>query len=129
MLHLGLFENFKSEATMVVCSGNNKDMELLLSLVARVHSGDQELIPLHNEAVVASHRPVKLFAARSLPRKQAVGEFVLLCAGEAGLEIQDKIKSLTECADGHQYFEPTEDKGTLMLSVNEYNDEWWASHG
>ena len=129
MLHLGLFENFKSEATMVVCSGNNKDMELLLSLVARVHSGDQELIPLHNEAVVASHHPVKLFAAPSLPRKQAVGEFVLLCAGEAGLEIQDKIKSLTECADGHQYFELTEDKGTLMLSVNEYNDEWWASHG
>ena len=59
---------------MVVCSGNNKDMELLLSLVARVHSGDQELIPFHTEAVVASHHPVKLFAARSLPRKQAVGE-------------------------------------------------------
>lgn len=129
MLRLGLFENFKSEAKMVLCSGNHEDMKFLLSLVTRVHSGDQESIPLHNEAFVVPNHSVKLFAARSLPKRQAAGEFALLCSGEAGLDILGMIKSLTEGGAGHQYFDLAEGMGTLMISLNEYNDEWWASHG
>jgi hypothetical protein len=129
MLHLGLFENFKSEAQIVLCSGNSKDMEFLFLLVTSLYSGDQKLIPLHNEAFVAPNHPVKLFAARSLPKKQTAGEFVWLCSGEAGLDIPGMIKPLMAGLAGHQYFELAEGKGTLMISVNEYNDEWWASHG
>ena len=104
-------------------------MELLLSLVARVHSGDHNLISLHDEAAVALNHPVKLFAARSLPRSQAATEFILLCADDAGLEVLGKIRPLIEVRHGHQYFDLGGDTVPLMISVNEYQDEWWENHG
>jgi hypothetical protein len=129
MLRLGLFENFKSEEKMILCSGNSKDMEFLHELLGRVESGTQESIPLHDHASVAPNHPVKLFAVRSLPLKPTAGEFALFCSGEAGLEIRDKIKPLTKVQDGHQYFDLSQDGGTLMISVDEYDDEWWTTHG
>lgn len=129
MLRLGLFENFKSEAKMVVCSGNREDMAHLLSLVTRVHSGVQDSVPLHDEVVVAPNHPTKLFLAQSLPPRQATNEFSLLFSDDVGREIHEKITSLKGVVHGHQYFELAGNKGTLMISVDEYDDEWWTNHG
>ena len=130
MLRLGLFDNFKPDYTQtILLSGHREDMELLMALLSPVLSGRQESVALHDRVLMAPNHRVKVFALRALPEKQNADEFFLLCSNELGLEIRDKIKPLMAVNTGHQYFDLTGKKGVLMISVGEYDDSWWTTHG
>jgi hypothetical protein len=130
MLRLGLFDNFKPENNRtILLSGDGRDMGTLVALLDPVLSGRQESVTLHDRISVTPNHPVKIFAVRSLPEKPTTGEFFLLCSADLSLEIRDKIEPLMNAQDGHQYFDLAHKAGTLMVSVGEYDDSWWTTHG
>jgi|GEM_PF-3382414 len=124
MMNLGYLENFKGD-NIVLLSGAAEDIKLLSSKLAEfVKSGESEW-PIHPIASISVTHSLKLWASRG---GTGVG-FRWLCSAEEFPTIQEKLEPLANGGAGHQYFPLSRSSAELMVSVGEYDADWWKHHG
>ena len=130
MLRLGFFQDFKSE-NMVLLTGTKEDICALCDRIGIALSGSTNVLALHDLASVAPNNKAKLFVVLK-PSSKARGNaktFFWLCSKEAFPEVEDKLSALGNSKGGHHYFDLEGSNTKLMVSVGEYNDDWWQKHG
>lgn len=129
-LHLGFFADFKWSDS-VLLTGTPHDIESLSLALGKFVGSNEQQFPIHNLASVAPRHQVQLFAHR-VPQESLHSnptQFSWLCASSSLSDIQAKLLALVHSNNGHQYFD-LEGSGTqLIVSVGEYNDNWWQEHG
>jgi hypothetical protein len=128
MLRLGFFPSFKGSDT-VLLSGLPEDIEQLSAQLIPVVSGVKPALALHELATVALNHPVTLVATQSSSPLRGPHVFSWVCDANSQSDIKAKLGSLAGSGKGHQYFELAGSATTLMVSVGEYSDDWWQSHG
>jgi hypothetical protein len=78
--------------------------------------------------LVSKHHPVELVASR-LSRVAGVG-YQWNCSPYEFRTIRGKLEPLSvESARGHQYFELVQSEVKLIVSIGEYDGQWWQEHG
>ena len=123
MIRIGLVSNLKGADTVLV-EGSPSDIEALGRALSEVASGKP--LPVHDTAAVAPRHPVRLFAASASPE---AGAFWWKCSNEKIGTIKGKLEPLTIGGSGHKYFELEGTAVQLMVSVDEYGQEWWETNG
>jgi hypothetical protein len=117
-LAIGLFPNFKFDATVLVrCT--EPGISALRQLVS---ASAQSPVAIHEHASVAPKHRVELWAA---PNAVSFG---LTWVSPLDSGADEQLASLCANGAGHQYFELSRFDVALMVSLNEYDDEWWVAH-
>jgi opacity protein-like surface antigen len=56
-------------------------------------------------------------------------EFVVSVSGYWAVRVKEKLKPLLLAGSGHQYFDVTPSTAVLVVSVGEYDANWWRRIG
>ena len=131
MLRLGLFNELNKGQDIVLLAGTNEDIRMLSDHIGHALSKPVGLLALHDFASVALNHHLELFAVLKPQPKiyEDAPRFFWICSEETFPEVEDKLSVLVGCKAGHHYFDLEGSATTLMVSVNEYDDEWWQKHG
>lgn len=119
-LLLGRFPEFKgAETVLLSCTrfgvGN---------LVAYLQPALFRPVGVHEIAEVSQSRPTGLFVAAA-PIK---GAPTLVVDQLELARVSEKLRVLAHADAGHQYFDLVGAPATLLVSLNEYDEEWWRTH-
>lgn len=129
-LHLGFFPDFKWSDS-VLLSGTTHDIENLSLALGKFVESKAQQFPIHNLASIAPRHYAHLFAqsATSNTHHSNQPQFSWLCASSSLPDIQGKLLALARSGNGHQYFDLDGSDTQLVVSVGEYNDNWWQENG
>ena len=129
-LHLGFFPDFKWSDS-VLLTGTAQDIEELSLALGKFVESKEPQYPIHNLASIAPRHQAQLFAQRSTsePHHSKPPQFSWLCASSSLPDIQAKLLALAHSGNGHQYFDLESPDTQLIVSVGEYNDNWWQENG
>lgn len=133
-LRIAFFKDFKGEDT-VLLSGDAEAMKSLLDIVQDIASGRTER--LHLESLPFVEAQVSIVAERSTASSglryssKSPLSFSWRLSPDDWEDVSLRMVALLEHASGHQYFDylGVLDDARLMVSMNEYTDEWWTRHG
>ena len=121
MLRLGFFERFKGVDTVLLC-GDRGDIAALREKIDFLSSSCAgRSVAIHELCAVSQRSPVELFA---LPT-HSLGNGNSFAYSE---DVSGKLAVLEQTTSGHQYFELANQRA-LMVSVGEYDDSFWRTHG
>lgn len=84
-------------------------------------------LPVHELASVSQKHPARLYVT-SVPT-QRPDAFFWSCSEANIQEVREMLVALANCETGHQYFDLAGASADLVVSVGEYDDEWWREHG
>jgi hypothetical protein len=117
---LGYFRGFKGGNTVLLALDRADVSVLCRSIAAAVNN--EEPLAIHEMALVAKQHAVRLFVySESMCVSVGEGNW----AWSIDLEDVDPKLKVLEHGNGHQYFD-LEPKGTqLIVSVGEYDEQWW----
>ena len=129
-LRLGFFADFKG-SDLVLLAGASSDVEnLSLALVKFAESNGRQFA-IHNLASIAPRHQTQLFVHHTAQetRHLVPAQFSWLCTSSSMPDIQTKLLELVHSSNGHQYFDLEGSDTQLIVSIGEYNDDWWQEHG
>jgi hypothetical protein len=124
MLRIGRFENFKGGNSVLLC-GSADDITSLSKRLANVVAASMQPLAVHGFAKKAQNRPQLLIAVRSIPRIETKASAFWLCNTETIKE----LLALAKAGHGHQYFALQGNASLLVVSVGEYDENWWEMNG
>jgi hypothetical protein len=124
MLRIGRFTKFKGQDTALL-SGDADDIASLTKQLAMVVGGSLDALLVHDLAQVSPTCELELIAARSIPGPIKKDRHYWRC--DAAL--LDNLSSLTTVSSGHQYFDIAGSEAVLLVSVGEYDADWWQKNG
>ena len=124
-LRLGFFADFR-DPTLLLSGTAQAMVELSQALEEFVGAGRDEL-PLHELASISQRHPARLHAVRALTQRSDA--FCWSCSEADFRGIREMLVALASCKSGHQYFNLVGSSVDLVVSVGEYEDEWWREHG
>ena len=132
-VHLGYFENFKSNDTLLM-EGDTEGLRHLARVLRSLERGSADAIEIHGLPFVERHHGVRLTAKRAphdlVARVDASSnEFTWERTDVGWQDAADKVEVLVECAEGHHYLEATEDQVVVEVSKGEYGSDWWIRNG
>ena len=121
---LGFFADFRDPT--VLLSGTPASMRMLLQAMQRFAAGADDLFAIHELAFVALRDSVPLYATKSsdaLPNA-----FCWQWGPMYSEEHLEKFEALVTHGRGHQYFDLIDQQADLVLSIGEYDEQWWRAH-
>lgn len=130
-VHLGYFEDFKSDNTLLL-EGDVEGLEHLEQALRSLAIGEVKSLAIHALEFVEAHQGVQLFAylsARDLGISRNESGFQWPRTSEGWEETADKIAAVKDDGHGHHYLDATKDEFTVMVSSGEYGSQWWAQNG
>jgi hypothetical protein len=122
-LRLGYFENFKG-GNVVLLTADREDVPLLRKMLEAAMT---EAVPfaIHEVAAIARRHLVRLFVCpTAVSFRSSGGEWVWRLTVLECLDVDSKLQ-LLERMTGHQYFDIEGARAQLMVSVGEYDANWW----
>ena len=118
MLRLGFFERFKGSDTVLLC-GNAEDIAALRQRLAHLASpASEDTVAVHELCSVSAKNPAQLFALSGATGNGFVYD----------QDVSAKLAVLEQAVSGHQYFDLPNNR-VLLVSVGEYDDRFWHTHG
>jgi hypothetical protein len=126
-IRLGYFEDFKG-SNMLLIALDREDVAILRRELTMAAT-QEEPHPLHQIALVAQQHPARLFVcAGSIPFQSGGRDFVWRLNAPEHADADSKLGVLENGSSGHQYFN-LEGSAPLIVSVGEYDADWWARVG
>jgi hypothetical protein len=121
-LRLGFFTDFKGADT-VLLHGTPHDVLALAERLATSPSLSLTPLALHELAIVAPLHSVRLFVGSGT--SPTAGDPLWSCSPSELPSIQASLSALAAGCPAHQYFALVNSAAQLIVSVGEYDDEWW----
>jgi hypothetical protein len=123
-MRLGYFPGFKGgDAVLVSCAPT--DVATLRSLLRKA-SGTDAALPIHEHGAVTATSPVELVAARTGVVVAAADRRFTWRLDSTYSSVDGLLEGLQQATTGHQYFDLDRTSAFLMVSVGEYDENWWA---
>ena len=119
-LVLGHFQDFKGSDTILLSCSRIGVERLLRELGA----AEASPVALHLICQVTPKHPTTLFAAG----KPVAGNVTWVVPTSELPGVSEMLQSLARTDQGHQFFDLQGSSATLVVSLNEYNEEWWRAH-
>ena len=114
---IGFFEQFKGADTVLLSITTEEGRDLAARLQDFAASN---AVAMEIDARSVPGHETRLVAVREAQTARGRGEYRWLCGPAELGNIIDKLKSVINVAEGHQYFELVASKVQLMISVGEY---------
>jgi hypothetical protein len=127
MLRLGLFRNFKDCDAAVLVAADNKGLIALVDAVDAAVANPQTLIAVHDLCEVSIKHGVSLYFSAAEHFRLGDAEYVLAVSSYWAATVKEKLQPLLLAGSGHQYFDVTPSTAMLVISVGEYDANWWRS--
>jgi hypothetical protein len=124
-LRLGFFADFRDPSLLL--SGSADALRNLVRELEKFVASDRDELSIHELAWVSPTHPARLYAVRAAVPKP--GAFCWSCSSSEFEVVRGKLATLASSDAGHQYFELLGADSDLVVSVGEYDDEWWHQHG
>jgi hypothetical protein len=125
MLRLGVFQEFKGDEAAVLIAADEAGIIALIDAVAAAAPSPQTPFAVHDLCEVSARYGVRLYlSAAERPRPQSTG-YSLSVSGYWADTTKEKLQPLQSANSGHQYFELIPPTAVLVVSVGEYDANWW----
>ena len=111
----------------MLLEGEPEDIKYLSDYLGEFAASSEHRLSIHQLGAVSLRHPVQLFASHSA--QNAGAEFCWLCSASEISTVQGMLESLSSSRIGHQYFNLVGTPVQLLISVGEYGESWWQSHG
>jgi hypothetical protein len=125
MLHLGLFRKFKGYDAAILVAADNKGLTALFAAVDAAVANPQILIAVHDLCEVSVKHGVSLYVSAAEHFHVRDAEYVLSVSSYWAATVKEKLQPLLLAGSGHRYFDVTPSTAMLVVSVGEYDANWW----
>jgi hypothetical protein len=124
-LHLGYFEKFKG-ADIVLLTCDPVEVTPFRGVLADVMAKGAPFA-IHDLAVVSARNPVRLvLCPAAAPFRRVGGGFIWRLNHVEFATADSRLEVLGRVRAAHEYFDLDGSDVRLMVSVNEYDEVWWA---
>jgi hypothetical protein len=122
-MRLGYFPGFNGgDAVLISCDPG--DIATLRSLLRRASKSDAP-VSVHEHGTVSAAHPVELIAARTGVLVRPGDRRFTWRVDSTYPNVDGLLEGLQPAAAGHQYFGLDRTTAVLMVSVGEYDANWW----
>ncbi len=113
-------------ADSVLLHGTPPEINALVPRLYEFLASPLDEWPIHEHALVSSHRPVRLFASRFGMTSRS--GYRWRCSPAELPSIQAALQALAVSGSGHTYFMLAGSTARLIVSAGEYPDTWWQAN-